>query len=86
MVIELGLNRLNTYAGKETKKTDFYFIIGLNSLTKQKEKDNCILQETMADAEMSAEEERHPENPLNNEEGNLKDGEILVDLNDIQDN
>ena len=35
---------------------------------------------------MSAEEERHLENPLNNEEGNLKDGEILVDLNDIQDN
>ena len=40
----------------------------------------------MADAEMSTEEERRLENPLNNEEGNLKDGEILVDLNDIQDN
>ena len=25
----------------------------------------------MADVEMSAEEERHPENPLNHEEGNL---------------
>ena len=40
----------------------------------------------MADAEMSIEEERHPENPLNNEEGNLRDGEIWVDLNESQDN
>ena len=64
----------------------FILFYGLNSLTKQKEKDNCILQENMADAEMSIEEERHPENPLNNEEGNLRDGEILVDLNDSQDN
>ena len=30
----------------------------------------------MADAEMSAEEECHPENPLNHEEWNFKDGEI----------
>ena len=35
---------------------------------------------------MSAEEERHPQNPLNREEGHLRDGEIWVDLNDIQDN
>ena len=40
----------------------------------------------MADAKMSAEEERHPTNHLNNEEGNLRDGEIWVDLNEIQDN
>ena len=40
----------------------------------------------MADAEMFAEEERRPEHPLNNEEGNLRDGEICVDLNDSQDN
>ena len=40
----------------------------------------------MADAEMSAEEEHHLENALNNEEGNLRDGEIWVDLNDSQDN
>ena len=40
----------------------------------------------MANAEMSAEEERHPEHPLNNEKGNLRDGEIWIDLNDSQDN
>ena len=39
----------------------------------------------MADVEMSAEEERHPEIPLNNEEGNLRDGKIWVELNDGQD-
>ena len=40
----------------------------------------------MAYAEMSAEEECRPENPLNNEEGNLRDGDIWVDLNSSQDN
>ena len=40
----------------------------------------------MADAEMSVKEERHPVNPLNHEEGNLRDREIQVDLNDSQDN
>ena len=40
----------------------------------------------MADAEMSVEEEIHPDNPLTNEEGNLRDGDILVDLNENQDN
>ena len=40
----------------------------------------------MADAWIPAEEERHPENPLIKEEGNLRDGEISVDLNDSQDN
>ena len=36
----------------------------------------------MADAEISAEEEHHQENPLNNEEGNLRNGEIWIELND----
>ena len=40
----------------------------------------------MEDAGMSAEEESHPEQPLNNEEGNIRDGEFLVDLNESQDN
>ena len=40
----------------------------------------------MADAEMSTKEECHPENTLNHEEGNLKDGEIWVDLKGSQDN
>ena len=35
----------------------------------------------MAYAEMSVEEKRHPENPLNNEEENLRDVEIWVELN-----
>ena len=28
----------------------------------------------------------HPINPINNEEGNLRDGEIWVNLNEIQTN
>ena len=39
----------------------------------------------MADAGMSAEEERLLEQPLN-EEGNIRDGELWVDLNEIRDN
>ena len=39
----------------------------------------------MADVGMSAEEEHHLEQPLN-EEGNLRDGEFQVDLNESQDN
>ena len=39
----------------------------------------------MEDAGMSVEEERRPKQPLN-EEGNIRDGEFLVDLNDSQDN
>ena len=35
---------------------------------------------------MLAEEEHHVKNPLNNEDGNLRDGEIWVDLNDSRDN
>ena len=40
----------------------------------------------MVDTGMYAEEERHPKQPLNNEEGNLRDGEFWVYLNEIQDN
>ena len=35
---------------------------------------------------MCAEEERHPKQPVNNEEGNIRDGEFQVYLNEIQDN
>ena len=38
----------------------------------------------MADAETSTEEERNPENPLDNEDGNLWNVEIWVDINDIR--
>ena len=40
----------------------------------------------MVQVGMSIEEESHPINPINNEEGNLRDGEIWVNLNEIQDN
>ena len=40
----------------------------------------------MVDGEMLAENEYNPENPLDNEDDNLRDGEIWVDLNDSQDN
>ena len=36
----------------------------------------------MVDGEMLAENEYNPENPLDNEDDNLRDGEIWVDLND----
>ena len=39
----------------------------------------------MADVGMYVEEERRSKQPLNNEEGNLRDGEFWVDLNEIQD-
>ena len=38
-----------------------------------------IFAGNMIDTRMSIEEERHPEQPLN-EEGNLRDGELWVDL------
>ena len=40
----------------------------------------------MTDVGMSVEEEPLPENPLNNEEGNLRDGKIWATLKEIQDN
>ena len=40
----------------------------------------------MADAKMYAKEERRPKNPLNKQEGNLRDGEFWVDINDSQNN
>ena len=33
---------------------------------------------------MSVEEEYQPRNPMNNEEGNLRDGKIWVNINEIQ--
>ena len=36
----------------------------------------------MADAGIFVEEESHPRDPMDNEEGNLKDGEIWVNLNE----
>ena len=36
----------------------------------------------MADVGMFAEEESHPRNPVNNEESNIRDGEIQVNLNE----
>ena len=61
------------------------FICIQNSLTHNKENYKYILQGNMADAGMSAEEEHRPEQPLN-EEGNIRDGEFRVDLNESQDN
>ena len=40
----------------------------------------------MAEVGMSSEEESHPRNPINNEEGNIRDGEIWVNLNESQTN
>ena len=38
----------------------------------------------MGDVGIYAEEERHPEQLLNNEEGNIREGEFWVDLNESQ--
>ena len=40
----------------------------------------------MADVGMLAEEESHTRNLVNNEEGNLREGEIWVNLNESQNN
>ena len=40
----------------------------------------------MAEVGMSLEEESRPRNPINNEEGNLREGEIWVKLNESQTN
>ena len=40
----------------------------------------------MENAGMSAKEESQPRNPMNNEEDNIREGEIWVDLNESQDN
>ena len=40
----------------------------------------------MTDAGISIEEECRLEQPLNNEEGNLRDGEFQVDLNESKEN
>ena len=37
----------------------------------------------MADVGISAEEESHPRNPINNEEGNIRDGKIWINLNEV---
>ena len=38
----------------------------------------------MADVGMYVEEESHPRNPMNNEEGNLREGDIWENLNESQ--
>ena len=40
----------------------------------------------MTEVGMSTKEESHPRNPINNEEGNLRDGEIWTNLNKSQNN
>ena len=40
----------------------------------------------MANVGMSTEEESHPRNTINNDEGNLRDGEIWVNMNEHKDN
>ena len=40
----------------------------------------------MAEVGISAQEESHPRNLINNEEGNPRDGEIWVNLNESQTN
>ena len=46
------------------------------------EKNNLVFAGIMADVGISAEEESRPRNPINNEEGNIRDGEIWVNLNE----
>ena len=44
------------------------------------------MQEIIADVGMSTEVESHPRNPVNNEEGILRDGEIWVNSNETRNN
>ena len=49
---------------------------------KQEEKNNLVFAGIMANVGISTEEESHPRNPINNDERNIRDGEIWVNLNE----
>ena len=89
MVLEHGYNtKLESAQHKNycrKQKTNLYFILVKFSYKQQRE-EKLYFAGNMEDAEMSTEEENHPENTLNREEENITNGEIWVELNDCQDN
>ena len=66
MVTVLGLNRLNTKIVKEKLKTNFILFFGLIILQNKKRRITLFCRKNMAELGMSAEEESHPRNPINN--------------------
>ena len=89
MVSEHGFNTRieqaqHTTALENNKLTHFYFVLKF-SYTQQREV-HIYFAGNMADAGMCAKEECLPEQPINNEEGNIRDGESWVYINEIQDN
>ena len=83
MITTLLLNRLNTRTTTENRKlTSILFLVKFSY--KQQREAQLYFAGNMADAETSTEEERNPENPLDNEDGNLWNVEIWVDINDIR--
>ena len=79
MVTTLYLNKPDTKTDKTIKLILIY--CGLILLRNTKRRITLFLLEIMADVGMSAEEESHSRNPVNNEEGNLREGEIWVNIN-----
>ena len=81
-VTTLVLNRLNTKPVTENRKLTSTFILVKFSYKHQREEELRFVG-SIENVEMSTEKGCRPENPLNNEQGNLRDGELRVDLNDI---
>ena len=89
MVSEHGFNTRPEQAQHKTaiensKLTHVDFVLKILLHTEKRSAN--IFAGNMVDARMSVEEELHPKNTLNGEEVNLRDGEIQVNLNEIQDN
>ena len=80
MVTTLGLNKPNTEIDKTIKLMFFY--CGLILLRNKKRRITLFLKEIMEDIGMFAKQESHPRNPVNIEEGNLREGEIWVNIDE----
>ena len=80
MVTTLGLNQPNIEVVKV--ENYFCFIFNLILLLNKKRRIALCLQEIMVDVGMFAKEKSHSRNHVNNEEGNLRESDIWVNLNE----
>ena len=59
-------------------------MLWFDSLTNIKRRIALFFAVIMVDVGMPSEEESHPRNPINNEEDNIRDGEIRIILNECR--
>ena len=57
-------------------------MLQFDSLCKKEDKNNLDFSRNMGDVEMSTEGESHPKEPENIDEGNIRDGDVLVNPNE----